>query len=117
AMVQAITVPDNYFDTYRQTSDYIRQYTFPGGMLLSDGLIAEQARKAGLVVRDSFAFGRDYARTLRQWTEALEAETRRITELGYSEAFLRNWRFYLGICAGSFEVAHTDVVQVELAHA
>lgn len=117
AMVQAITVPDSYFDTYRQTSDYIRQYTFPGGMLLSDGLIAEQARKAGLVVRDSFAFGRDYARTLRQWTEALEAETRRITELGYSEAFLRNWRFYLGICAGSFEVAHTDVVQVELAHA
>ena len=117
AMVQAITVPDGYFDTYRKGSDYIRQYTFPGGMLLSDSVIAKQAEKAGLVVRDSFAFGRDYARTLRGWRRALDTEAEKIRALGYSEPFLRNWRFYLDMCAASFATGQTDVVQVELAHA
>ena len=117
AMVQAITVPDDYFKTYRQSSDYIRQYTFPGGMLLSNAAIAKAAAGAGLVVRENFAFGQDYARTCATWQRRMEAETPRIKGLGYNEAFLRSWRFYLGICAASFAVGQTDVVQVELAHA
>ena len=35
AVVQAITVEDGYFDIYRRGSDFIRHYTFPGGMLLA----------------------------------------------------------------------------------
>jgi len=30
---------------------------------------------------------------------------------------LRNWEFYLGICAAAFAVGRTDVVQVELVNA
>jgi cyclopropane-fatty-acyl-phospholipid synthase len=40
-----------------------------------------------------------------------------IKALGYDQQFLRNWEFYLGICAATFEVARTDVVQVELVNA
>jgi len=117
AMIQAITVPDAYFETYRKGSDYIRHYTFPGGMLLSNDVIAKQARQAGLLVSDSFAFGADYARTCAIWNDRLEAQKHRIKRLGYSDRFLRNWQFYLGICAASFSVGQTDVVQVELCHA
>jgi cyclopropane-fatty-acyl-phospholipid synthase len=117
AVIQAITVQDSYFDIYRNSSDYIRQYTFPGGMLLSDAVIAHQARQAGLQVTNSFAFGQDYARTCRTWAEQLAKRAPRILELGYDAAFLRNWRYYLEICAGSFAVGQTDVVQVELTHA
>jgi cyclopropane-fatty-acyl-phospholipid synthase len=117
AMLQAITVPDTYFPTYRQSSDFIRHYTFPGGMLLSDGVISDQARRAGLVVRDSFAFGADYAATLRIWGDRMAAQHARIRKIGYGEAFLRSWRYYLAACAASFAEGHTNVVQVELAHA
>ncbi|MDC0739437.1 cyclopropane-fatty-acyl-phospholipid synthase [Cognatishimia sp. SS12] len=117
ALVQAITVQDSYFDLYRRGSDYIRQYTFPGGMLLSDAVIADQARTAGLQVRDNFAFGQDYARTCRVWAERLMAQREKVLALGHDQAFLRNWQFYLEICAASFAVGQTDVVQVELAHA
>lgn len=117
AVVQAITVPDSYFDIYRKGSDYIRQYTFPGGMLLSDAVIAKAAREAGLEVKESFAFGQDYARTCRVWSERLIAERERIMRLGYDQRFMRNWQYYLEICAASFAVNQTDVVQVELAHA
>ena len=117
ALVQAITVRDSFFPTYQHSSDYIRQYVFPGGMLLSDQVIADQAGRAGLQVRDNFSFGQDYARTCRIWAERLAAQRARILSLGYGETFFRNWQYYLEICAASFAVGHTNVVQVELAHA
>lgn len=117
AMIQAITVPDAYFETYRRSSDYIRQYTFPGGMLLSDEKIADQAQRAGLKVTDNYAFGRDYGHTCAQWNQRFDAMSGRIKRLGYDEQFLRNWKYYLGVCTASFAVGQTGVVQVELAHA
>ncbi|MCG3269555.1 cyclopropane-fatty-acyl-phospholipid synthase family protein [Yoonia sp. I 8.24] len=117
AVIQAITVPDDYFETYRRSADYIRQYTFPGGMLLSNAVIADQAQRAGLAVRASHGFGQDYARTCAQWSDRLTRQSANVKKLGYGDEFLRNWQFYLGICAASFAVEQTDVVQVELAHA
>lgn len=116
-LLQSITVNDSYFERYRSSSDFIRQYVFPGGMLLSDKVIASQARTAGLELRDSFAFGQDYARTCRIWAERFNGQKRRIAEMGFGETFIRNWQYYLEICAASFAVGHTNVVQVELAHA
>lgn len=116
AMIQAITAQDANFDRYRTTSDYIRQYTFPGGMLLADRVIAHQARAAGLRVAESFAFGKHYARTLSEWEKRLSARRAQVLRLGYDRAFLRNWRYYLGICAAGFATGDTDVVQVELVH-
>jgi cyclopropane-fatty-acyl-phospholipid synthase len=116
-LLQAITVKDSFFETYRNSSDYIRQYVFPGGMLLSDSVIEHQAKHAGFLVQDSYAFGQDYAQTCRIWAQRLCAQKQRITAMGYPETFFRNWQYYLEICAASFAVGHTNVVQVELAHA
>ncbi|MFY0681617.1 MAG: class I SAM-dependent methyltransferase [Thalassovita sp.] len=116
-MLQAITVQDAAFETYRGSSDYIRQYVFPGGMLLSDQVIVDQAKSAGLSVQNSYGFGQDYAKTCRIWARRLAEQKRKILEQGYGEAFFRNWQYYLEICAASFAVGHTNVVQVELAHA
>jgi cyclopropane-fatty-acyl-phospholipid synthase len=117
AMLQAITVPDEEFARYRKNSDYIRHYTFPGGMLLSNKMVADQAKRAGLQVTNSLAFGRDYARTCTIWDARLTEQEARIKKLGYDNEFMRNWHFYLSICAASFAVQQTDVVQVELKHA
>ena len=117
AVIQAITVPDSRFPEYRKTSDFIRQNTFPGGMLVSDGVIRDQAAKVGLKVDGSYSFGQDYARTCREWANRLRAETSRVLGLGYDQAFMRSWLFYLEICAAGFATDQTDVVQVELVHA
>ncbi|GGE18984.1 cyclopropane-fatty-acyl-phospholipid synthase [Gemmobacter megaterium] len=117
AVLQAITVPDAEFSLYRKRSDFIRQHTFPGGMLPCNAVIAREAARAGLVVRDTFAFGPDYARTCRIWAGRMLAERPRILRFGYDDRFLRSWQFYLEGCAATFSTARTDVVQVELAHA
>jgi cyclopropane-fatty-acyl-phospholipid synthase len=42
-----------------------------------------------------------------------ERETE-ILALGRDPRFLRNWQFYLGMCAAAFAVGRTDVAQIEL---
>jgi cyclopropane-fatty-acyl-phospholipid synthase len=86
-------------------------------MLPSLARFREEADKAGLKFAGAFAFGMDYARTLREWSVRMQEKSGEIMALGHDERFLRNWQFYLGICAAAFNVARTDVVQVELVNA
>jgi cyclopropane-fatty-acyl-phospholipid synthase len=117
AVIQTITVRDDHFEDYCNRSDFIRHYVFPGGMLPSISSFCAEAEKAGLATREIFAFGQDYARTLREWLIRFDAKRELILSMGYSEGFIRNWRFYLGMCAAAFSVGRTNVVQVELRHA
>lgn len=117
AVVQTITMRNDLFARYRVNSDFIRHYVFPGGMLPSEEKFSEVASAAGLKCVDTYAFGQDYARTLREWLVRFEKKKPEIQSLGHSEAFIRNWRFYLGTCAAAFAVGRTNVVQVELKHA
>jgi cyclopropane-fatty-acyl-phospholipid synthase len=116
AVLQAITVPDAEFSIYRQRSDFIRQHVFPGGMLPCSASISHAAGNAGLSVQDSFAFGQDYARTCRIWAQRMLDQRAAIQRLGYGEAFLRSWQFYLEGCAAAFATERCDVVQVTLGH-
>jgi cyclopropane-fatty-acyl-phospholipid synthase len=117
AVIQTITIRDELFSGYRSRSDFIRHYVFPGGMLPSLGRFREEAERAGLKFADAFSFGKDYARTLRDWSNRMQEKSTEVMALGHDQQFLRNWEFYLGICAASFNVARTDVVQVELVNA
>jgi cyclopropane-fatty-acyl-phospholipid synthase len=116
AIIQTITIKDELFTGYRTRSDFIRHYVFPGGMLPSLARFCEEAEKAGLKFAGAFGFGKDYARTLREWLVRMQSVEGEIRALGHDQQFLRNWEFYLGICAATFEVARTDVVQVELVN-
>ena len=117
AIIQTITIQDALFAGYRTRSDFVRHYVFPGGMLPSLARFRQEAEKAGLKFAGAFGFGKDYARTLREWLVRMQGQESAIKALGHDQQFLRNWEFYLGICAATFEVARTDVVQVELVNA
>ena len=117
AVIQTITIQDELFAGYRTRSDFVRHYVFPGGMLPSLARFRQEAERAGLKFAGAFGFGKDYARTLREWLVRMQGAEGAIKALGHDQQFLRNWEFYLGICAATFEVARTDVVQVELVNA
>jgi cyclopropane-fatty-acyl-phospholipid synthase len=117
AVIQTIAIRDELFAGYRTRSDFVRHYVFPGGMLPSIQRFREEAEQAGLKVAGAFSFGKDYARTLREWSLQMRARKNDIFALGFDQKFFRNWQFYLGICAATFAVERTDVAQVELVHA
>jgi cyclopropane-fatty-acyl-phospholipid synthase len=109
AAVQAITIDERFYEGYRTTTDFIQRYIFPGGMLPTRLILAEQARLAGLVFEPLHAFGQDYARTLIYWRERFEASWAAISQLGFDEEFRRRWRYYLCYCEAGFGEQAIDV--------
>jgi cyclopropane-fatty-acyl-phospholipid synthase len=117
ASIQAITIDEAAFERYRRSSDFIREYIFPGGMLGSVERYSAQARAAGLLVHEPFRFGPHYAETLRRWRAAVCAKEGEIRALGFDERFLAIWRFYLHYCEVGFNTKRTDVVHLGLERA
>jgi cyclopropane-fatty-acyl-phospholipid synthase len=114
ACIQSIVIADTYFDRYVRGTDFIQQYIFPGGCLPSPSAFRQQAQAAGLRVVDEFAFGVDYAHTLRLWRERFMQVKPQVLALGFDERFVRIWQFYLAYCEAAFMEANTDVVQYTL---
>ncbi|GAB4401623.1 MAG: cyclopropane-fatty-acyl-phospholipid synthase family protein [Rhodoferax sp.] len=114
ACVQSIVIDDALFARYLKGSDFIQQYVFPGGCLPSPSAFRAQARAAGLNVIDEFAFGCDYAETLRRWHEGFRAQQDAVLALGFDERFIRTWEFYLAYCQAAFLERNIDVVQFTL---
>lgn len=116
ALIQTIMINNQYFERYRKSGDPIRTFIFPGGMLPSPERFVYESKHAGLSVTDQFAFGKDYALTLRHWLNRFEQRLNEVRALGFDQKFIRMWRFYLTCCIASFETGRTDVMQIELQH-
>ncbi len=114
AVLQIITIDEQVFEDYRNRVDFIQKHIFPGGALPSKSIIHNLARDYGFEVKSEFAFGLDYAKTLAIWLENFNSKYNEIRTLGFSEEFLRKWRFYLCYCIAGFNAKRTDVVQFEL---
>ena len=114
ALVQSITIDDARFAAYRASSDFIREFVFPGGMLPSPKRFIARARKDKLCAETTLAFGRDYAHTLRHWRAAFEAKLDAVRDQGFDETFIRTWRLYLAYCEAAFDEKRTDVMQFVL---
>lgn len=117
ACIQSIVIDDQLFERYLRSTDFIQQYIFPGGCLPSPSAFKAQAEAAGLKVVDSFAFGSDYAETLKRWRESFIAARPQVMAQGFDERFIRTWEFYLAYCEAAFAEGNTDVVQYTLQKA
>ncbi len=115
ACVQSIVIDDALFDRYIESTDFIQQYIFPGGCLPCPREFRKQARAAGLAVVDEFAFGADYAETLRRWRDAFMARKTQVAALGFDERFMRIWEFYLAYCEAAFDAGDINLIQYTLS--
>jgi cyclopropane-fatty-acyl-phospholipid synthase len=114
ACIQSITIRDELFHRYLRGTDFIQQYVFPGGLLPSREAFRAQAARFGFTLQDEFAFGADYAETLRRWRTAFQRREAEVRAQGFDERFMRLWDFYLAYCEAAFDSGSTDVVQFTL---
>lgn len=110
--IQAITMNDKNFDSYRKGTDFIQQYVFPGGMLLSPKTIDRMLDKHEYQKIDQIFFGLDYAKTLNIWFNSFIQELDKVKTFGFDDQFIRLWNFYLKYCEGAFNSKRIDVTQV-----
>lgn len=109
AVIQAITIAEHRFDAYASSADFIQRYIFPGGMLLTNGAIAREAKAAGLTLERTQLFGPSYARTLCEWRRRFDAAWPRIEAQGFDARFQRLWHYYLTYCEAGFANGLIDV--------
>jgi len=111
AVIQAITIPDERYESYSRNCDWIQKHIFPGGHLPSPSAIREHiasADEAGVIKME--AFGHDYAETLRRWSASFNAADSTVDALGFDEAFRRKWKYYLSYCEAGF---YADLIDVQ----
>ncbi|GGD03311.1 SAM-dependent methyltransferase [Aquisalinus flavus] len=117
AGLQVITIADHLYPYYEKAADFIQRYVFPGGMLPSPQIMADQSRRAGLSLVDTHSFGQDYAQTLKTWHESFLHAWDDIQAIGFDERFKKLWRYYLAYCEAGFRAGTTDVSHYTLARA
>ncbi|PWA85612.1 cyclopropane-fatty-acyl-phospholipid synthase [Artemisia annua] len=106
-VLQFISIPDQRYDEYRRSSDFIKEYIFPGGCLPSlSRVTSAMAASSRLCVEHVENIGIHYYQTLRYWrTNFLEKQSK-ILALGFDQKFIRTWEYYFDYCAAGFKT-HT----------
>jgi cyclopropane-fatty-acyl-phospholipid synthase len=113
AVVQSILIADARYAGYLERPDWIQKHIFPGGLVPSLSALTAAARAASrLALEQVEAFGLDYARTLERWRQRLQSRRAEALALGYSEAFLRKWEYYLAYCETGFREREITVAQL-----
>ena len=109
ALLQAITIDEHRFATYRKCPDFIQRYIFPGGVLPTVSIIEREAARAGLKLVHHEAFGDSYVRTLREWRSRFLRAWPKLEPLGFNDRFRRMWEYYLAYCEVGFRTGSINV--------
>ena len=114
AGVQVITIQERLFERYRQSTDFIQRYIFPGGMLPTPTIMADLGKARGLSVTGELSFGKDYATTLVHWRNRFQAAWSEIEQMdgNFDLRFKHMWEFYLHYCEAGFISENIGVRQI-----
>ncbi len=114
-VLQAITMQDRDYERALQEVDFIQKHIFPGSFIPSLGAmqraVADATAMRVIHVED---IGPHYARTLREWRHAFDANLPKVRALGFDERFIRMWNYYLCYCEGGFIERHLGDAQLVL---
>jgi cyclopropane-fatty-acyl-phospholipid synthase len=112
-LLQAITIVDQEFERHKRAVDFIKRYIFPGSCIPSIASIADAvARKTDLRISHLEEITPHYVKTLRAWRERFFRNIEEVRRLGYSEAFIRMWEYYLCYCEAGFSERYLGDVQI-----
>jgi len=115
AVLQVITLPEQRERAYRRRPDFIQRAIFPGGHLPSlASMTRAMGRRSQLFVEELENLGPHYAETLRRWRERFLAQAGEVRRLGFDDAFMRLWEFYLAYCEGAFLARYLNDLQLVL---
>ncbi|GKV19106.1 hypothetical protein SLEP1_g29403 [Rubroshorea leprosula] len=112
-VLQFISIPDERYEGYRLSSDFIKEYIFPGGCLPSlSRITSAMAAASRLCVEHVENIGIQYYQTLRNWRQNFLGKKSEINALGFDDKFIRTWEYYFDYCAAGFKTRTLGDYQV-----
>lgn len=114
--LQAIVIDDRQYESAKRSVDFIQRYIFPGSCLPSVAAICQTVKQATDLQLFHFEdITEHYADTLRIWRENFFRRLPEVRAMGFSEAFVRMWEYYLCYCEGGFRERAIGDVQMVFA--
>jgi cyclopropane-fatty-acyl-phospholipid synthase len=114
-LLQAITIQDQVYEEALESVDFIQRFIFPGSFIPSVSAITDSMRRStDMKLFHLEDIGPHYATTLRRWRENFFANLAAVRQLGYPDAFVRMWDYYLCYCEGGFLERQIGDVQMLL---
>ena len=111
-VIQAITIADNLFDESKDFIDFIKQYIFPGSCIPSISALCSATTSSDIKLFHLEDITPHYARTLKEWRTNFLQNRSRVKDLGFTNAFIRMWLFYLCYCEGGFMERQIGSIQM-----
>ncbi len=116
ALLQAITIEDHRYTQALKSVDFIKRHVFPGSFIPSiQALLSAKTAASDLALVGLDDFGSSYARTLEAWRLRFLRQLPAVRRLGFDEAFIRMWEFYLAYCEGGFREGSIGVAHLLFA--
>jgi cyclopropane-fatty-acyl-phospholipid synthase len=111
--IQVITSPDSRYDSLKRGVDWIQKHIFPGSLLPSVAAINGAInRTSDMTLVDLKDLGLHYANTLKLWFEQFNAGLPKVKDLGFDDAFIRKWNYYLCYCEAAFAMRNINVMHL-----
>ena len=114
AVIQAITYPDENYETYRKGCDFIQKFIFPGSLLPSVAAMKNSVSLTDMKIDDLERIGPHYATTLNLWNKNFNKNIEEIKNLGFDQYFINLWNYYFSYCEAGFANGTIDDVQLVL---
>lgn len=112
-VMQAISMPEDRYDRYLRTTDFIRTHIFPGSCCPSVTALDNAATGRTDFTRvhlDDMA--PHYARTLNLWRHTFMSRLEDVRALGLEDEFIRMWEYYLAYCEAGFAERYIRSIQI-----
>ncbi|KAF6137776.1 hypothetical protein GIB67_040484 [Kingdonia uniflora] len=94
-VLQFTSMPDERYEEYRRSSEFIKEYIFPGVCAPSLSRVTSAMVAASrLCVEHCENIGGHYYQTLRYWRDNLLKNQSKIKKLGFDENFIRTFEYY-----------------------
>ena len=112
-LIQSITIPEDRFESAKNSVDFIQRYIFPGGALPSVELLVYESQQANLRPFGVEDITAHYAETMLRWRNKFKENITEIKKLGCGDTFLRMWDYYLCYCEGGFAEKAIGCVHIQ----
>ncbi len=97
-LLQAIVIPDQRYDRYPRSVDFIQKYVFPGGCLPSVGAICHSLGRATEFNSPTWKTSRRITPRRCRCGGSDSSPHRSGRGQGFSEEFIRTWEYYFCYC-------------------
>ncbi|MCD7469753.1 hypothetical protein HAX54_008934 [Datura stramonium] len=112
-VLQFISIPDERYDSHRRSTDFMKEYIFPGGCLPAlSRVTSAMAAASRLCVEHLENIGCHYYQTLRCWRKNFLKNKSQIRALGFDDKFIRTWEYYFDYCAAGLKMCAIGDYQV-----